>query len=195
MNIKSSAWMTGAVIASALTVSGCATTGYVNDHFAVEDQKVTAQQTQLDQHDARLSAVDASAHAALDRANAAGQLAAGKFVYSSVLSDDSIKFTPRSAQLTSEAQTRLMDMVQKLKADNKNVYLEIQGHVDPGESRAGAMRLGTERAEAVRRFLYQQGVPLNRMSTISYGATTPATPDKTREGRAQNRRVVVVVMA
>jgi outer membrane protein OmpA-like peptidoglycan-associated protein len=57
------------------------------------------------------------------------------------------------------------------------------------------MALGEARAQAVRRFLYQQGVPLNRMSAISYGDTTPASPDKTRQGRAQNRRVVVVVMA
>jgi peptidoglycan-associated lipoprotein len=195
MNIKSGAWIMGAVMAGALGVSGCATKGYVNDKVAAEDQKVSANETRLQDHDARLAGVDANAHAALDRANAAGQLAQGKFVYATVLSDDSVKFAARSAQLTPEAQTRLTDMAQKLKADNKNVYLEIQGHTDPGETRARAMALGEARAEAVRRFLYQQGVPLNRMSAISYGDTTPATPDKTRQGRAQNRRVVVVVMA
>ncbi len=57
------------------------------------------------------------------------------------------------------------------------------------------MDLGKARAEAVRRFLYQQGVPLTRMSTISYGDSTPASPLKTPDARAQNRRVVVVVMA
>jgi peptidoglycan-associated lipoprotein len=41
----------------------------------------------------------------------------------------------------------------------------------------------------------EQGVPLNRMATISYGADQPVAPNKTREGRAQNRRVVLVVMA
>ena len=195
MHTKSGAWVVGAVLASAIGVSGCATKGYVNDQVAVEDQKVTTQQQRIDQHDARIAGVDASAHAALDRANAAANLAAGKFVYSSVLSDDSIKFARRSAQLSPEAQTRLMDMVQKLKSDNKNVYLEIQGHVDPGETRSQSMQLGQVWAEVVRKFLYQQGVPLNRMSTISYGATTPATEDKSKDGRAQNRRVVVVVMA
>jgi outer membrane protein OmpA-like peptidoglycan-associated protein len=182
-------------MACALGVSGCATKGYVNDKVAVVDQKVTTNQSRLEQHDARIAGVDASAHAALDRANAAGQLASGKFVYSIVLQDDSVKFDRRSAQLSSEAQTRLMDIAQKLKGDNKNVFLEIQGHTDAGEARSQSMALGEARAEAVRRFLYQQGVPLNRMSTISYGDTTPASPEKTREGRAQNRRVVVVVMA
>jgi len=195
MSIKSGAWIMGAVLAGAIGVSGCATKGYVNDKFAAEDTKVSADQAKLEQHDARLAAVDASARTALDRANAANQLAEGKFVYSQVLSDDSVKFARRSAQLTPEAQARLTDMAQKLKTDNKNVYLEIQGHTDPGETRSAALKLGEARAEAVRRFLYQQGVALTRMSTISYGDTTPATTDKTKEGRAQNRRVVVVVMA
>jgi outer membrane protein OmpA-like peptidoglycan-associated protein len=57
------------------------------------------------------------------------------------------------------------------------------------------MRLGEERAEAVRLFMNQNGVPLNRMATISYGDTAPVAPNDTREGRAQNRRVVVIVMA
>jgi outer membrane protein OmpA-like peptidoglycan-associated protein len=195
MNIKSGAWVMGAVLAGAVGLSGCATKGYVNDKYAAEDQKVTAEQGRIDQHDTHLATLDTDARTALDRANAAHELAQGKFVYSTILSDDSVKFGPHSAQLTPEAQARLTDMAQKLKTDNKNVYLEIQGHTDPGETRARAMQLGEARAEAVRRFLYQQGVPLNRMSAISYGDTTPATPYKTREGRAQNRRVVVVVMA
>jgi outer membrane protein OmpA-like peptidoglycan-associated protein len=41
----------------------------------------------------------------------------------------------------------------------------------------------------------QQGVALNRMSTISYGAEAPVAPNNTKAGRAQNRRVVVIVLA
>jgi len=195
MHIKSGAWVTGVIVAGALGVSGCATKGYVNDQFTAENTKVMADRSRLDQHDARLAGVDASATQAMDRANAANTLAEGKFVYTSVRSDGAITFARRSAQLTPDAQARLTDMAQKLKADNKNVYVEIQGHTDPGETRASAMDLGKARAEAVRRFLYQQGVPLTRMSTISYGDTTPASPLKTPDARAQNRRVVVVVMA
>ena len=57
------------------------------------------------------------------------------------------------------------------------------------------MRLGEERAEAVRLFMNRQGVPLNRMSTISYGDEAPVAPNNTRAGRAQNRRVMLIVMA
>jgi outer membrane protein OmpA-like peptidoglycan-associated protein len=88
-----------------------------------------------------------------------------------------------------------MDFISKLKSDNKNVYLEIQGHTDATGPKPLNERLGEERAEAVRLFMNQQGVPLNRMATISYGPDVPVAPNTTREGRAQNRRVVLIVMA
>ena len=126
---------------------------------------------------------------------AAGKLAEGKFLYSMVLSDDSVKFPADGTQLSSEAQTRLQDFVQKLKGDNKNVYLEIQGHTDATGPKQVNLKLGEERAEAVRRFMNEQGVALNRMATISYGPDQPVASNKTRAGRAQNRRVVVIVLA
>jgi len=75
------------------------------------------------------------------------------------------------------------------------VYLEIQGHTDDTGAKTHNMRLGEDRAEAVRLFFNQQGVALNRMSTISYGDTAPVAPNTTPEGRSQNRRVVVVVLS
>jgi outer membrane protein OmpA-like peptidoglycan-associated protein len=195
MKVKSSAWLTGAIIIGAVSMSGCATKQYVNQNIAVEDQKVTANQARLDQHDAKLADLDRTSREALARAEAAGKLAEGKFLYSMVLSDDSVKFPVSNSELSPEAQTRLMDFVQKLKTDDKNVYLEIQGHTDSTGSKPGNMKLGEERAEAVRLFMNRQGVPLNRMSTISYGEDAPVAPNATRAGRAQNRRVVVIVMA
>jgi peptidoglycan-associated lipoprotein len=122
-------------------------------------------------------------------------LAEGKFLSQMVLSDDSVKFPVDGSELSAEAQTRLMDFVQKLETDNKNVYLEIQGHTDATGPKTLNERLGEQRAEAVRLFMNQQGVPLNRMATISYGPDAPVAPNNTREGRAQNRRVVLIVMA
>jgi outer membrane protein OmpA-like peptidoglycan-associated protein len=139
--------------------------------------------------------LDQTSREALERAEAAGKLAEGKFLYQMVLSDDSVKFPVDGSRLSPEAQTRLMDFVQKLKTDNKNVYLEIQGHTDATGDQSANKRLGEARAEAVRLFMNQQGVPLNRMSTISYGQDSPVASNHTRAGRAQNRRVVVIVMA
>jgi peptidoglycan-associated lipoprotein len=191
-----------AVLAFALVLGGCATKGFVRDQVGQEDQKVDAQgQTvrsqgqSLQSHEARLGQLDKNTQQALDRATAAGKLAEGKFLYSMVLSDDSVKFPVAGSDLSDEAKTRLTEFAQKLKADNRNVYVEIQGHTDSTGSKQANMRLGEERAQAVRRFLNEQGVALNRMSTISYGPDSPVAPNTSREGRAQNRRVVVIVLA
>jgi outer membrane protein OmpA-like peptidoglycan-associated protein len=186
--------MAGVVLLTGFSLGGClATQKYVDTHVAPVQGQVTTLQGTVNDQNTHLGQLDQTSREALERATAAGKLAEGKFLYQMVLSDDSVKFPLHSYTLSAEAQARLMDFVQKLKADNKNVYLEIQGHTDSHE--AAGMQLGEERAEAVRRFMNQQGVPLNRMATISYGAKSPVAPNNTRAGRAQNRRVVVIVMA
>jgi outer membrane protein OmpA-like peptidoglycan-associated protein len=192
--LQTSAAAIAAVVAGALGLAGCATPDYVDKHVAVVQGQVTAMQGQVQGHDAHLAQLDQTTREALDRAQAAGALAEGKFLYQVVLSDDSMKFPANSAELSPEAKTRLTDFAQKLKADNKNVYLEIQGHTDGVGAKAANLRLGEERAESVRRFMNAQGVALNRMSTISYGGDSPVASNKTHAGRAQNRRVVVVVL-
>jgi len=196
----------GALFLGIFGINACASKPYVNQEVAkssaasqkrindVESQ-VEATQTRVKQHDAKLAELDNATRQALERAQQAGKLAEGKFLYSMVLSDDSVKFPVDGSRLSPEAQTRLTDLAQKLKGDNKNVYLEIQGHTDATGPRPLNMRLGEARAEAVRLFMNQQGVPLNRMSAISYGDESPVAPNSTRAGRAQNRRVAVIVMA
>ncbi len=184
-----------AIAVSAFSLGGCATKDYVNEHVAAVDAKVQATQGQVDRHEAHLTQLDQATKDALDRATAAGKLAEGKFLYSMVLSDDSVKFPVDSAKLSPEATQRLTDFAEKLKNDNRNVYLEIQGHTDSRGSDATNQKLGEQRAEAVRLFMNQHGVPLNRMSTISYGKKDPVTDNKTRANRAQNRRVVLIVMS
>jgi outer membrane protein OmpA-like peptidoglycan-associated protein len=191
---------------AAVALSGCATKEFVNQQVAAEDAKVQAgqnevkssldqQQASLNQHQTHLAQLDQATQDALGRATAAGKLAEGKFLYEMVLSDDSVKFSRDSAKLSKEAAQRLQDFADKLKADNRNVYLEIQGHTDATGSNTINQRLGEERAEAVRLFMNEHGVPLNRMATISYGEKDPVADNKTRNGRAQNRRVVLVVMS
>ncbi len=187
--------LSGAVILVALATSGCATKGFVRDQVAQEDVKVGQVDTRVGQVDSHVGQVEGTAKDALDRATAAHKLAEGKFLYQVVLSDDSVKFPTDVHALSSEAQARLDELAQKLKTENQNVYLEIQGHTDAKGPKDYNDRLGEARAEAVRRYLNQQGVALNRMATISYGPDSPVAPNDTREGRAQNRRVVVVVLS
>ena len=187
--------ITGLMLSSVLTLGACATQDYVDKHVATVQGQVTDVQGHQQAQDQQLSQLDQTTRDALQRAEAANKLAEGKFLYAMVLSDDSVKFPVDGSKLSPEAQTRLMDFISKLKSDNKNVYLEIQGHTDSTGPKPLNERLGEERAEAVRLFMNQQGVPLNRMATISYGPDAPVAPNNTREGRAQNRRVVLIVMA
>lgn len=188
MGRKSTVWLAATVAVSALSLGGCATKGFVREQVAVVDQRVAG-------HETRIGELDKTSREALDRATAAGKLAEGKFMYQVVLSDDAVKFPLNEATLSPEAETRLTELADRLKGENKNVYLEIQGHTDASGSPSTNERLGEERAEAARRFLNRHGVALNRMSSISYGEDAPVAPNNTREGRAQNRRVVIVVLS
>jgi len=173
--------VTGAVVMAGLLASGCASHRFVRDQVAVVDTRVTR--------------VEGTAGEALARANAAHKLAEGKFLYEVVLSDDSVKFPTDRHALSPEAEARLAEFAQRLKSENRNVYLEIQGHTDATGPEAYNDQLGEARAEAVRKYLSQQGVALNRMATISYGEEAPVAPNDTADGRAQNRRVAIVVLS
>src|SRR4051812_30306503 len=102
------------IAVSALSLGGCATKDFVREQVAAEDTKVQATQSQVDQHQSHLAQLDQSTKDALDRATAAGKLAEGKFLYSMVLSDDSVKFRAASAKLSPEAEQRLTDFADKL---------------------------------------------------------------------------------
>jgi peptidoglycan-associated lipoprotein len=180
--------MAGAMALGALSLGGCATKNFVKDQVAMVGGRVDA----TDNH---VAAVEGTAKDALDRATAAGKLAEGKFLYSEVLSDDSMKFGVNRHELSPEAQARLDSFAEKLKADNRNVYIEVQGHTDATGAKDYNYKLGEERAEAVRRYLNQKGVALNRINTISYGPDAPVAANTDKAGRQQNRRVVLIVLA
>ena len=196
----------GALLLGSFGLTACATKKYVGEEVGkssaatekrindVESQ-VEATQTKVKNHDSQIAELDKATRQALERAQEAGKLAEGKFVYSLVLSDDAAKFPVNKYELSDEAKQALNAFAERLKGENRNVYLEIQGHTDSTGSADYNMRLGSERAEAVRRYLNKQGVALNRMSTISYGASEPVESNKTKEGRSKNRRVVVIVLA
>lgn len=191
---KKTLMIAAALTLGGLVVSGCATKDFVKTQVGQVQGQVGQVDARVSGHDTKLGELDRTAREALERATAAGKLAEGKFQYALVLSDDSVKFPVNAATLSPEAEQRLAAFVDKLKSDNKNVYLEIQGHTDSAGSAEANEALGQKRAETVRRFLSKNGVALNRMSTISYGEDEPVAPNTTREGRAQNRRVVVMVL-
>ncbi len=208
MNMKP--WIVTVALAAALVgTTGCATkkyvkqeTGAVNTRVDEVQGQVEETQTRLNTHDKTLAEheqkmgeISQTAQDALKRAQDAGKLAEGKFLYETVLTDEKVKFGFDTSDLSPEAQSALDDFATKIKQDNKNVYVEIQGHTDNIGSEKYNQELGLLRAEAVRRYLNQkQNFPLHRINVISYGKTTPIADNKTRDGRAQNRRVVLVVL-
>ena len=179
----------------ALGLSGCASKNFVRENVAVVDQRVTRLEGVVQQHGVRIAELGRTARDALQRATAAGKLAEGKFLYQKVLSDDSVKFAPGRWDLTPEGETRLVELANQLKSENRNVYLEIQGHTDAEGSTAYNTKLGEQRAQAARRFLAKRGVALNRIAAISYGEDAPVAPNTDPRGRAENRRIVVIVLA
>jgi outer membrane protein OmpA-like peptidoglycan-associated protein len=189
-----------------LIAAGCATKKYVNTQVgetrgelegqvdAVETE-VESAQTRIGEHDREIGEISTTAQDALDRAIAAGKLAEGKFLYETVLTDDSVRFPFDKASLSDEARGALNDFAEQLRTQNANVYVEIQGHTDATGEDDYNLDLGEARAEAVRRYLnLEKGLPLNRISVISYGEAAPVADNGTREGRAQNRRVALVVL-
>ncbi len=192
----------GAMMLTVAGLGGCATKKFVTEQVGMVDSRVTDVSTKVSDvsarvsdHDSKIANLDQTSRDALERATAAGKLAEGKFLYSEVLSDDSMKFGPDKANLSPEATARLDAFVDKLKTDNRNVYVEVQGHTDATGPKAVNYKLGEERAEAVRRYLNEHGVALNRISTISYGADQPIASNSKRDGRKANRRVVLIVLS
>ena len=124
------------------------------------------------------------------------EAASRRLIYEVTLSEDQGNFAFNKAVLPDEAKARLDKMVTDLKADPKGIFIEIEGHTDNRGAPEINEKIGMERAEAVKRYLYEQHqVPLHKINVISYGEEKPVAPNNTRDGRAQNRRVVVKVLS
>jgi peptidoglycan-associated lipoprotein len=161
---------------------------------SVASQVEAVQQHQKEQ-DAQIASLSQEAKDALKRAQEAGILAKGKVVFEQKLSDDKVHFKTGKYELDASSKAALDDLGNRIKAITDQYYVEIQGHTDDTGGTRYNDELGQRRADEVRRYLSRNfNIPLNRMSTISYGDTLPVAPNKTRAGRAQNRRVVVVVL-
>ena len=154
--------------------------------------------------DAQSSAATANASAA--SANAAATAASAKIdaveastkrlVYEVVISEDQGQFKFGSAALPEAVQQRIDQMVADLKSNPRGNFVEIEGHTDSSGDKMVNQRIGEQRAEAVKRYLYEtHQVPLHKMNVISWGEDKPVSPNNTRDGRAQNRRVVIRVLA
>ncbi|HEX7084731.1 MAG TPA: OmpA family protein [Vicinamibacterales bacterium] len=203
--------------------TACATKKFVRGEVGQVNAKVEGLSSQLEEtqertrkNEARIGEVDAKAEQAGQSAMAAQQAADAargeavkateraaaveaatrRLVYEVVLSEDQGNFRFGRTDLPDEAKQRIDQMISELKADPRGVFIEIEGHTDSVGSAEYNKRLGEQRAEAVKRYLYEtHQVPLHKINVISYGEERPVAPNNTRDGRAQNRRVVIKVLA
>jgi peptidoglycan-associated lipoprotein len=194
--------------------------GEVNDKVTSQGKSLEETQERVRAAEGRISETDAKAIAAAESANKANSAAAEaanrasevgktaetramsiegemrKLIFETVLSEDRGQFKLGKAELPEDATGAIDTMVNQLKADKKAVWVEIEGHTDNTGDKAYNERLGLTRAEAVKRYLYEKHqIPLHKINVISYGEDKPVAPNNTRDGRAQNRRVVIKVLA
>ena len=215
-----------ALAISALALGGtsaCATkkmvkqrVGEVNDKVDTLGRSVEENQQRTKANEGRIGEVDQKAQAAAQRAQAANQRAdeaygaadkvnaraeaiearSKRLVYEVVMSEDKGGFKFGQAKIPADMQTQIDELVSQLKANPNGGYIEIEGHTDNVGAPLTNRKIGLDRAEAVKRYLYEsQNIPLHKMNVISFGEEKPIAPNKTKDGRAQNRRVVIKVLA
>jgi peptidoglycan-associated lipoprotein len=202
--------------------TACASKGFVRGEVTQVNDKVETLNRSLEEtqertrsNEGRIGEVDQKAQAAAGAATAAQQRAdearsaadavntradaieraSKRLVYEVVLSEDKGNFKFGQAVMPDESKAEIDQLVQQLKAEPNGAFIEIEGHTDSAGDETLNYRLGLDRAENVKRYIYEQHqVPLHRINVISYGEEKPVAPNKTRAGRAQNRRVVIKVL-
>jgi outer membrane protein OmpA-like peptidoglycan-associated protein len=162
--------------------------GEVDQKVAQADSKAVAAGRSADAANAAAAAADAKT-VALDKASK-------RIVYEVVLNEEKGNFKFGKATMPENVTPELDQLVQQLKANPNGAFIEIEGHTDNVGNPDINYKLGLERAEAVKRYLYEtHQVPLHKINVISYGEDKPVGDNKTKDGRAQNRRVVIKVLA
>ena len=201
------------MLVALVAASGCASKGYVgkevgsvNDKVETLSESVEKNQQRIGRNEAELKRVDSKAGEAGELANEAKGDAAraydeaqragkGKLLYEVTLSNDQVAFDFNAAALSAEAEGIVGELAEKVKADNRRLYIEVEGHTDSSGPDTYNEQLGMQRAVAVRDYLYQsQGIPLYAIAVFSFGEAQPIADNGTREGRARNRRVVIKVL-
>jgi outer membrane protein OmpA-like peptidoglycan-associated protein len=155
--------------------------------LGAHDERLASIGTLIGQHDKQFKDVDG-------RLDEVRKIAQGKLIDTVTVRNGEAKFKSDSFELSREAKATLDAFVQKLVADNRGVYLEIQGHTDKTGPEEWNLMLGKKRAEAVLEYLYRQHhIPLHRMQVIGMGSADPVDDNRTAAGRAKNRRVEILV--
>ena len=169
-----------------LALTGCATKGDVQTDTVVAQEQLEPEETFIQE-----SVPCTSVEHALSRAE---ELTADTF-FGATQYDGSIQFEFDSYVLSAEAKKSIDAVVEPIMETDNRFFLELQGHTDGFGAEAYNFNLGLNRARAVMGYLYSRyGIPLERMNGFSCGELKPIASNSFPQGRAENRRVTVVVI-
>ncbi len=205
------------VLVALVAAPGCVTKKMFKKNVETTDERVTDVETAVEENerriedlgqatDSKIAALEGKTEKAVEIGTAAASKAdkasntaekalRGRLLWEVTLTDQNVRFGFAEANLSDDAKQQLDSLAGKVKALNKAVYIEIEGHTDNIGGNDYNMELGHDRAMTVLRYMNESGgIPLHAMNAISFGSSKPLASNDTKEGRAQNRRVVIRVL-
>jgi outer membrane protein OmpA-like peptidoglycan-associated protein len=156
--------------------------------LASATDKLSGTEAQLAQERAQREAADKRAKEALDKLGNVKQEARG----SVITIPGNVLFASGKSTLLGGAQQRLGAVADALK-DQADHDIIVEGHTDSNGSDESNLQLSQSRAQTVRDFLVSRGVPSERIRAQGVGESRPVADNTTAEGRANNRRVEIIV--
>jgi len=123
------------------------------------------------------------------------RMVSGKIVDTLTLTQDMVLYSYEQPELTTKGRAAMDGLITSVKPLMPYAFIEIIGFSDDFSLNSQNRQIALERAESVRRYLHEVGgIPLHRMSTISYGDLKPIASNTSMENRSLNRRVVIQVL-
>jgi outer membrane protein OmpA-like peptidoglycan-associated protein len=161
--------------------------------LAGAEQRLAGTQEQLATERQARTDADKRAKDALDKLVAASAAAIKEEPRGTVITIPSgVLFTSGKSMLLPGAQAKLMAVAEALR-DQEDRKIIVEGHTDSTGSDATNQELSMARAQSVRDLLTSHGVPADRITAQGFGSSRPVADNKSPEGRANNRRVEIIV--
>ena len=104
-----------------------------------------------------------------------------------------VLFVTGKSELLPAAQDQLTLVAKAIQDQGEIKPIIVEGYTDSVGSDSNNMKLSQARAESVRSFLVSKGLPSDKVSAVGRGKSNPVAPNDTADGRANNRRVEIVV--
>lgn len=157
------------------------------DNLSTARKEIASQQSQLD----AAKATAAAAMASLNKIASVKEEQRGLVI----TLDGQVLFVTAKAELLPIAKDRLNQVAKSLKELNDDQLVSIEGYTDSRGADDTNMKLSQDRANAVKDYLVSQGVKPEKVRSVGRGEASPVASNDTPEGRANNRRVEIVVQS